>query len=154
MKPRPMCTENCYCPIYCNPFAMSWFGAHLCSPWLTCSMSKSNGAKESCDVLCWCSCVVVLLSFNNLSLCLLSSSKKSPEQCWSSYSNDIFHSPMTNLAKFFLLEVLFVHIFLLQSLTDGKKFAAAISHCAEHGKYICPYKRAWWTQPLMCRESV
>mgnify|MGYP006973835171 CR=1 FL=1 len=32
MRTVPTCTENCYCPIYCNPFVMSWREAHLCSP--------------------------------------------------------------------------------------------------------------------------
>ena len=50
---------------------MSWLKAHLCGPWLTCTM-MSDG-----PVLCWWACVVVLLSFN-FSLCLLSSAKKSP----------------------------------------------------------------------------
>ena len=53
------CKKNCYCLIYCNPFVMSCFRAHLCSPWLTCSMSRSDGAKESCDyslLMSLCSC--------------------------------------------------------------------------------------------------
>ena len=46
-----------------HPFVMSWSGAHLCSPGLTCSMSKSDGAKESCDcswLMSLCGCIVVL----------------------------------------------------------------------------------------------
>ena len=41
-----------------TPFAMSWLGSHLCSPWFTCSM-RSDGAKESYDLLCWWAWVVV-----------------------------------------------------------------------------------------------
>ena len=37
-------------PDCCNPFAMSSLGVHLCSPSLACSMNKSDGAKESCDI--------------------------------------------------------------------------------------------------------
>ena len=53
----PMCTSNCYCPIYCNPFTMSSTGgAHLCTlDWL--------GAKENCDcssLASFCKSIVLL----------------------------------------------------------------------------------------------
>ena len=52
--PSPTCTANCYCLIYCNPFVMSWSGARLFIPWLTCSI-RSGGAKESCNCSLWMS---------------------------------------------------------------------------------------------------
>ena len=58
MGPRPMWMTNCYCPIYCNPFVMSWSGAHLC----TCSM-RNDGAKESYGSSLWmslCGCTLAL----------------------------------------------------------------------------------------------
>ena len=60
MGPGPTCTTNCCCPIYCNSFAMSWSGAHLCIPWLTCTI-RSDGTKESCDCSLWmslCGCTL------------------------------------------------------------------------------------------------
>ena len=44
------------------------------------------GLKNVVIVLCGWVYVAILLSFNNFSLCLLSSSKKSPTHHWSSYS--------------------------------------------------------------------
>ena len=87
MEPGPTRITNCYCPIYCNPFVMSWSGTHLCRHRWTCSKCMSDGAKESCACsLLMSLCVVVLLSFNNFSPCLLSSSKSFPRHRWSSYS--------------------------------------------------------------------
>ena len=43
------------------------------------------GQKKVVIVLCRWACVAVLLSFKNVSRCLLSSSKKSPRHRWSSY---------------------------------------------------------------------
>ena len=59
------------CLIYCNPFAMYWLGAHLCSPWLTFSMNKSDVAKESCDcslLMSLCGCIVVFQQLLHVSL--------------------------------------------------------------------------------------
>ena len=104
--------------------------------------------------------MMVMLSFNNFSLCLLSSSMESPRHHWPSYSitwrsgpkpflkrqcylplikkqSDDKHSLLQipilddTIGKFFLLEV-FMHICLPQSLTYLKKFAAALSQCAAH----------------------
>ena len=141
------------------------------------------GLKKTVIVLCWWACVGILLSFNNFSLCLLRSSKKSPKHCWSSYSitlhsgpklllkvamvshyyfiknttvTDVFfklHFLMT-IGKFILLEVS-MHICLPQSLTDVMKFTAALSHYAEHRIDLCPYKVAWWrSHPPMCVKCV
>ena len=44
------------------------------------------GLKNAVILLCWWACVVVLLSINNFSLCMLSSCKKSPRCHWSSCS--------------------------------------------------------------------
>ena len=57
------CRKNCYCMFYCNPIAMSWLRSHLCSAWLTCSMSRSDRAKASCDYslfISLCGCLVIL----------------------------------------------------------------------------------------------
>ena len=45
------------------------------------------------NVLCWWTCVVVLLSFSHLFLWLSSSSKKNPKHHWSSYSTTIHSGP-------------------------------------------------------------
>ena len=151
---------------YRNPFAMCWLQSHLCSAWLTCCMCGMMGLKKAVIVLRWWARVVVLLSVNNFSWCLVSSSKKSPKYCWSSYSTTLrngskpclkrqsclplFHTkehndkhivlqiplPDDTIGKFSLLEV-FVHIYLPRSLTDVKKFTTALSHCATHRINIC-----------------
>ena len=54
-KAGPTCMKNCYCLIYCNTFAMSCLGAHLCSPCLSRGMSRSDGTKESYDLV-WLNC--------------------------------------------------------------------------------------------------
>ena len=67
----PTCTTNCYCLNNCNHFAMSSLGIHLCSPWLTCSMSRSDGAKESCDcslLMSLCGCILQQLFLMSLEL--------------------------------------------------------------------------------------
>ena len=53
---------------------MYWLGAHLCSPWLTCSMTMSDGAKGS---YAWS---LLMRSCSNYSLLIRSCSK------WNSYS--------------------------------------------------------------------
>ena len=106
--------------------------------------------------------MVVLLSFNNFSLCLLSSRKKSPRHHWAKalfkeamvspsdfikrHYNDkhsVLRIPLLDdtIGKFFPLEV-FVYIYLPQSLADVMKFAADLSHCAVHRIDVCPYKVA------------
>ena len=54
---RPESMTNWYCPIYCNPFAMSWTGAHLCTlDWL-------DGPKENChcsSLVSICGSIVLL----------------------------------------------------------------------------------------------
>ena len=50
--------------------------------------------------------------------------------------------PADTIDKYFPQEV-FVHICLSQSITDVKKFVAALSHCARHGIDVFPDKRAW-----------
>ena len=58
--------------------------SRLCRSW-SCSMSMSDGAKESSNCCLLMGSCVVLLSFNDFSLCLLSSSKKRHRHHWSSY---------------------------------------------------------------------
>ena len=47
ITPGLTCKTNCFCPISCNPIAMSGSEAHLCSLWLTYSVSRSNRSKET-----------------------------------------------------------------------------------------------------------
>ena len=59
-----MCMTNCYCPINCNPFAMSWVGAcHVALDWLEAWVGVM-GLKKAVIVLCWWACVAVLWSVN------------------------------------------------------------------------------------------
>ena len=85
----PACTTRFYCLIYCNPFWVSWSRIHMYSPWLTCSI-RTDVAKRSYDCPCWWPVVVVLLSINNFSLCLLNSNKTIPHICWSLCSKPLF----------------------------------------------------------------
>ena len=157
-------------PINCNPFVMSWSGAHLCIPRLTCRISRSDGAKESCDCSLWMSlCGCILQQLFPMSLELQQEKSQAPlvlifhylaqwakalcKEAMVSPSDFIkdttvtnivffgFHSLMTQFCKFFLLEV-FVYICLPQSVTNVMKFAAALSHCAAHRIDVCPYKVA------------
>ena len=54
------CMTKSSCFIYCNLFAMTWLGSHLCSPWLACSMIGVQGLKKIAIALCWWACAVVL----------------------------------------------------------------------------------------------
>ena len=76
-RPRPRCTTNCYCLIYCNLLVMSSILAHFCDPWLTYKMNRSNGAKKHCDSSLLMRLSGCTFSINNFSLCFLSSSKNS-----------------------------------------------------------------------------
>ena len=77
-----------------------WYGcshyshleAHLCSPWLTCSMSRRDWLKKVV-IVCWWACVAVLLS-NNFCHC-----KKSPKHCWSTYSITLSSGPKPCLKR-------------------------------------------------------
>ena len=79
------CTTNCYFPIYCNPLQ--------CPGWEPICVARDclvawgvMGREKVVIVLNWLACVAVFLSFINFSMCLLSSSKKSPRLHWSMYS--------------------------------------------------------------------
>ena len=77
----PTSTAHCYCLIFCNPFQAPWSRPiHWLVAW-----EEVMELKEVVIIL-HSRVGIFLLSFNNFSLCLLSSSKKGHKHSWSSYS--------------------------------------------------------------------
>ena len=71
---------------------------YIAFDWLVAWISMM-GLKNVVIVLCWWAYVVILLSFNNFSMCLLSSSKKCPKHRWSSYSITSYSWPKSCLKR-------------------------------------------------------
>ena len=124
-KTKGLCAQKIAlaCSIVISLQFPSWEPTCVASPWLTCHMNKSDGARESCDcslMMSLCGCIVVLQQLLPVAL-----------KFWQEQSQSLLVLP---------------HIPLLCTMVQRLRYMSmdALSHCAVHAIDVWLYKRGWW----------